>query len=116
MNNLFSAFFSKPTNQTPTEFLLEDLLTKNINYEWLTDPIDGDKTIAVFTQSRQVSVHFFMREFVVLYCFYDRTIKKCTIEYEHLTIEDTMNNFDEFILHHYNNAKDNPYLCQKYLK
>ena len=136
MNNFFSSFFSAfpdfndngnfsrgrgesnypDRSPTLTQILLHDLLVDRIEYEWLTDPIDGDMTIAVFTQARQVSLHFFMRESMVMYCFYDRTIKKCTVEYEHLTLESTMNNFDEFILHHYNGAKDNPYLCQKYLR
>ena len=135
MSNLFSAFFSAfphpddngdfsrghgqsiyPNRSlTRTQILLEDLLIKNISYEWLTDPIDGDKTIAIFTKSRQISIHFFMREFVVMYCFYDRTIKKCSIEYDHLTIDDTMDNFDRFIQHHYNDPKNNPYFCAKYL-
>lgn len=132
MNNLFSTFpnfdnsedFSyghRESNQpnqslTHTQSLLNDLRLYGITYEWLIDPVDEDKTIAVYAQGQQLSLHFFMCETMVQYCFYDRTIKKCTIEYEYSTIGNTMENFDNFVLHHYSDANNNPYFVQKYLK
>jgi len=132
MNNLFSLFpnfddgedFSyghRESNQpnqslTRTQSLLNDLRLSKITYEWMIDPIDNDKTIAVYAQGKQLSIHFFMRETMVLYCFYDRTIKKCTVDYEYSTIGNAMENFDNFIMYHYNDANKNPYFNQKYLK
>ena len=125
MNKLFSSFFSAFSNSdensflnrncvlTPTQILLHDLGEQNIQYEWLTDPKDGDKTIAIFNQHRQLSLHFFIRDTKIFYCFYDRSVVKCTTDYPHTNLKDAINNFDEFILHHYNDAKKNPYFESK---